>query len=653
MVSVRLVDRPDSPEEYPVGSIPEMMFAVGEEPVVVHVITYLSSGAINRIHEALEDDEVQIIRREFAIVTGLSCRKFPLKSTKTKLKATISEKPYWPSLFGKIEVATVASVIRMLRKHTVEDRIVRIKYACLAILSSVLLPTNVKMKICREHVEAIEDLDEFFSYPWGRLAFDMLMCSIKERDEIALSHNTIDVKGFALALQLVMVEAVPCLNEVIQETCSSSEGDSKEDVEEKSGKPKRKTLSPGHARNIDKQSDVLVRSIIDEDPLRPVDESEFVWSDEEDDEKVDHTVFLINNNFNFTKSMFVGGVSKLDVDRMRAAENVSSKLKKPKKQPAFSMSNDPGYIASIVIQNVKPQLQTMEGNILRASTRLDSIEGSLLGLVKSVFAKFKEEMLESVRCLVAEFTKGDEVGPSRIPEKGNQTPSINKGNMAGSNVSHVRDANAQSIRNILANLSAYSTPPASPLPLTTKMFYNRSGDGENVNESIVHSAHSQNHHRSLDLNQPLEVENRGQANHFDMPSFSLGLTQEERLDVAAGISPTEFVGLIPCPIVSVGEKSDDPQNSRKSKRQKCVPQALVDDYQCDPDIVSRVRKSQKFIFAFDESKEIDMKYERLGEEVKGAGLIKIGGVAVSKKIFNSLQREPGVLPQRYTYLQHT
>lgn len=63
MVSVRLVDRPDSPEEYLVGSIPEMMFAAGEEPVGVRVITYLSSGAINRIYEALEDDEVQIIRR--------------------------------------------------------------------------------------------------------------------------------------------------------------------------------------------------------------------------------------------------------------------------------------------------------------------------------------------------------------------------------------------------------------------------------------------------------------------------------------------------------------------------------------------------------------------------------------------------------------
>lgn len=94
-----------------------------------------------------------------------------------KLKHTISEKLYWPSLFGKIEVVTVATIIRMLRKHTIEERIVRIKYACLAILSSVLLPTNVKMKICKEHVE-------FFSYPWGRLAFDLLMSSIKERDEI-------------------------------------------------------------------------------------------------------------------------------------------------------------------------------------------------------------------------------------------------------------------------------------------------------------------------------------------------------------------------------------------------------------------------------------------------------------------------------------
>ncbi|CAN6870394.1 unnamed protein product, partial [Brassica oleracea] len=112
MVCVRLVDSPDSPEEHPPPPIPEMMFAVGEEPVGVRVLTYLTSGAINRIFNALEEEEVQIIRR---------------------------------SAFGKIleivEVVTVAAVIKMLRRRTVEDRVVRIKFACLAILSSVLLPT--------------------------------------------------------------------------------------------------------------------------------------------------------------------------------------------------------------------------------------------------------------------------------------------------------------------------------------------------------------------------------------------------------------------------------------------------------------------------------------------------------------------------------
>lgn len=36
----------------------------------------------------------------------------------------------------------------------------------------------------KEHAEAIGDLDDFFSFPWARLAFDILMSSIKEIDEV-------------------------------------------------------------------------------------------------------------------------------------------------------------------------------------------------------------------------------------------------------------------------------------------------------------------------------------------------------------------------------------------------------------------------------------------------------------------------------------
>lgn len=63
MVSVRLVDCPDSAEERALPAIPEMMFVVGEEPVGLRVLTYLASKAINRIFNALEEEEVQLIRR--------------------------------------------------------------------------------------------------------------------------------------------------------------------------------------------------------------------------------------------------------------------------------------------------------------------------------------------------------------------------------------------------------------------------------------------------------------------------------------------------------------------------------------------------------------------------------------------------------------
>ena len=54
------------------------------------------------------------------------------------------------------------------------------------------------------------------------------------------------LKGFALALQLVIVEAVPALTEVVQDAPSSYPV----------RKAKKKTLSPAHAREVDKKPEV-------------------------------------------------------------------------------------------------------------------------------------------------------------------------------------------------------------------------------------------------------------------------------------------------------------------------------------------------------------------------------------------------------------
>ena len=73
------------------------------------------------------------------------------------------------------------------------------------------------MKMKNHYAELLVDIDEFLAYPLGCVAFDMLMTSIKKRDEISLSQNTIALKSFVLALQLVIVEDVLALTEVVQE----------------------------------------------------------------------------------------------------------------------------------------------------------------------------------------------------------------------------------------------------------------------------------------------------------------------------------------------------------------------------------------------------------------------------------------------------
>ncbi|KAF3503408.1 hypothetical protein F2Q69_00044219 [Brassica cretica] len=223
--------------------LPEMIFADGEEPVGVRALTYQSSRSINTILNALDEEEIQ--------------------------------------------------AIKMLRKRTVTEKDIRMKLACLAIVFSVLLSTNLKMKMLKEHAELLGDMEESLPSPG-----------------------------------LVIVEAVPSLTEVVKESCSSSESDSDEDdVDGVASKTKKKTLSPEHAREVDKKEKVLLWSILPQDPARPVDESVLVWPDEVVDIKVAYMLSCISANHVFTKNMFRGGVTKGDVERMREKAKAGGRKK--------------------------------------------------------------------------------------------------------------------------------------------------------------------------------------------------------------------------------------------------------------------------------------------------------------------------------------
>lgn len=104
---------------------------------------------VNKKHEAwfrFAGNPIRFSLREFEIVTGLPWGKIPKKSRKNK-KELMAEPPYWPSLFGSADTVSVSSVIRMLQKKTVVDREVRLKYACLALVSAVLMPTRNNRRV--------------------------------------------------------------------------------------------------------------------------------------------------------------------------------------------------------------------------------------------------------------------------------------------------------------------------------------------------------------------------------------------------------------------------------------------------------------------------------------------------------------------------
>ncbi|KAG2315414.1 hypothetical protein Bca52824_018536 [Brassica carinata] len=605
-------------------AIPEMMFAEGEEPVGIRILTYQSSRSINTILDALDEDEIQYLRgtsfgklveiaekpgfsgrfaryllsrqlkvekkheawfrfsgkpirfsiREFAIVTGLPCGEIP-KKQRAKKKKNSKEKLYWPELFGNVEDMRVSRAVKMLRRKTVTDKDTRLKLACLAIVSSVLLSTNLKMKMLKEHAQLLGDIEEFLAFPWGRLA-----------DEVSLSQNTIALKGFALALQLVMVEA--------------------EDNDSARIKTRKQTLSPAHAREVDKKTrGALVRSIIPQDSQYPIDESLLLRSDEVPDVKVDNLVTLINADHCFFKSMFKGGLTKLDVDRLRVKENVAAKRKQPTTKQTPSADIDESKIMSVVVATMQPEITRIDGtiestvrNVKDVANSADLHKADVLAAVNATLLAFKNEMMSAITKQppsVAEHnSKNQETNQHEHSEEVEEqnpplnvtaeqtTPPAMKSTSGISRCSRrpCDDVNDAIINDVMESLSEYSTPTPSGQAYCGMLDYP-------VSHSRLDMIFLQiGIHIIISHHQPGSRPN-GNIYTRHAPSFSLGLTQEERIAPSAGVDDTGDND------EALSDDNDDVSPlCRKSKRLKSVPAGLVNDYECGTAILSRSWESQ-------------------------------------------------------------
>ncbi|ESQ34672.1 hypothetical protein EUTSA_v10009967mg [Eutrema salsugineum] len=313
----------------------------------------------------------------------------------------------------------------MLAKKKITDPEKRFKCACLALTAAVLVPTSHITKIVPEHVELIRDIDEFLSYPWGRIGFDLLVSSIKSKDEVELSQKTIAVKGFFYAIQLVMMAAVPTLTEVVLSPSGESESEGEDDsatpadllherepgsVGDDTGPGGVKmTLSPGHPRELDEDCKVLVHCIIPDVEDCAIEGMDLQWDDEVEDGTVDVMVKLIEEGFRFSKDMFTGGLTSADLARMRSEKALKEKEIRDKKKiiksamdpHSLSLNNRLRDVEVAVLlhegklsQVISGFFKSMEASIVRAIT--DSI-GSASTKAPSVFETRHESDFQNQR----------------------------------------------------------------------------------------------------------------------------------------------------------------------------------------------------------------------------------------------------------------
>ncbi|KFK22208.1 hypothetical protein AALP_AAs50665U000400 [Arabis alpina] len=267
----------------------------------------------------------------------------------------------------------------------------------------------------------ISDIDAFFAYPWGRVAFDKCMSSIKSRDAVALTQSTLAVKGFVLA---VMVEAVPTLVESGVGCGSEFENEGEKDVEEEgdedldreSSLPKLR-ITPGHARNLNESKNVEVQSIIDNGNETQYEED---WSDDEVDPQVQKLVKLVNDGHLFSKDMFMGGLSKAEIVRLKKEKGEQKMKQKAAKTVVdvigedyvaegntSTLQDDDLIVANLLAKKLESRFLDVLDNMKQTREKVEDMcfemremKNHLLAAVEVRMKAFEASVVEKMECAI-------------------------------------------------------------------------------------------------------------------------------------------------------------------------------------------------------------------------------------------------------------
>ncbi|KAF2586428.1 hypothetical protein F2Q70_00034520 [Brassica cretica] len=239
---------------------------------------------------------------------------------------------------------------------------------------------------------------------------------------------SVAIHGYVDAIQLVLLAAIPQLKEeitqsertVIVDSESESEnpnedlaleGDNAVPLAEPSEATKY-CLIPGHAKSIDIECQVTVKSIIDEPYEEWSTGLDFSWVDESEDSAVENLVRLIGEGFSFCKEMFKGGLNASDLLRLRGVKKLKEKEPKEKNDKDHAAEVSGGIVKSkrskheqagstkavsldeIInyVQSLERQVELLYMKLATINPRMESNRNAALSI------KVKENMLYAIAC---------------------------------------------------------------------------------------------------------------------------------------------------------------------------------------------------------------------------------------------------------------
>ncbi|AAG26070.1 hypothetical protein [Arabidopsis thaliana] len=328
--------------------IPKNKASFNAKLVLGLICRQLVTKKVNEMWIVFGGHPIRFGLREFSILTGLECGKYPKKKD---VDDVISVKPecesVWNTLFHERfgdTVPTIADLVSWLQEEESMEGWNQLALSLIILVDGVVAAHSNPNRPTSKTVEMTKNLEFFCKYPWGRVSFTRTLGRIANFQTPYDAQKLIRgilvgsyaLHGFPLALQLLAFETIPSIAKL-----------GPDDVPNRTF-AERSIHRLASLRAI-RTSRILECEAADEvnyivKPADNVCPPSLSWDDEVDDPRVDYIEALLIDGHQWQEDEWVGGYARVpkqsrppqleetDVKRKRNAPGPSPKEPAMKKQ---------------------------------------------------------------------------------------------------------------------------------------------------------------------------------------------------------------------------------------------------------------------------------------------------------------------------------